>query len=952
VEAFVKVDAMTTSLSVAVDAVTVTLQVASTVGFPASLPFQVRVENEAMVVTAVVATTLTVTRGAEATIAVPHATGTAVTFSSLMSIIAKGQQDVAGNLTGAGWSLALGTFRGINRNVRWSVTDGTNRLEVFADVNLADDQLHHLAGVLDRPNRRIRLFVDGEEQGNTIISTLAALTNSEPIRIGRSTSGNQFFGVLDEVRLSDVARIEFSPVLGEGDAVYRERLGIFERWLLPTPDALLNSINRLVQINGNPKSFVLIEKDRPGASASKLVRMLSATLPSGQSIDRNGNSRSQEEPVSGVPADDKDFKDIYLLRHNRPQVDYGTSDNNHRMQAVTQQSLDALLDLLARSGIAGNLSIDKSFDPGLDPGNTGLHRVGRALLLHHSTLPLDQLGVYAHRVGFDFVRNNGTQIYASVALGEKLEIAIDTLLAGSVNGIQTTIAVTPTVDFPTSPPFQIQIEQEVMVVNAVATTTWTVTRGAAGTATSHPDKTVVTLLDISDLDIQIGQRINLHLVPENLPRSGQIQWTKILCGAGRADFVAHPADASTLRTPITSRPQLQLLAKTPGEITLRVEYTLDRRTVTGTQTIRIGIKSLNDGATIAANGNTSMSEAEAVGRPEEGFNPIYLITHNVAGVNYGADPNNRKMQIVLEKPLNRLLDSLAGSVNGVQILKAFDPNDAGLHKDGRALRLQHSTISADRLGALAHQAGFGFVRRQGNVIYGSVAAGEKIEIAHASDLKPLEDELTVNQPVDLRARFTDLPLTLLFSIGVNFQTDLDNGILSNSLRQEFIIHEHSLSSTTTLSIQIAGNRWLLTDGRKSYTIRKENNQLNVYSPDPGYNWSIDKIGQGTGSFDSVLRPQVKFTPKEPGILALNITYLESDPQSRFPYTFEIRLSPALDLPGTIIAKDQYDLIMNILNYFHPIGVEVITQNIREHVVEVKGNLLNAFPGYTFPSFRI
>jgi hypothetical protein len=44
--------------------------------------------------------------------------------------------------------------------------------------------------------------------------------------------------------------------------------------------------------------------------------------------------------------------------------------------------------------------------------------------------------------------------------------------------------------------------------------------------------------------------------------------------------------------------------------------------------------------------------------------------------------------------------------------------------------------------------------------------------------------------------------------------------------------------------------------------------------------------------------------------------------------------------------------MNILSYFRPIGIEVITLNIRQHVVEVRENLLNAFPGFTYPDFRV
>src|SRR5262249_53865236 len=113
-----------------------------------------------------------------------------------------------------------------------------------------------------------------------------------------------------------------------------------------------------------------------------------------------------------------------------------------------------------------------------------------------------------------------------------------------------------------------------------------------------------------------------------------------------------------------------------------------------------------------------------------------------------------------------------------------------------------------------------------------------------------------------------------------------------------------------------------------------------------YNWSTAKVGGGAGSFDFVLRPAVTFTTKQTGVVALNVTYEESDPTKVAPYTFELRLKPALDLPGTIIPKTKYDLLMNILNYFHPIGVEVITQDIRAHVVEVRENLMNAFPGYT------
>lgn len=725
--------------------------------------------------------------------------------------VAKGQQNEMGSLTGVGWSLSLGDFRGIANNVRWMVTDGEGVFAIFADVNLADGQFHHLAGTIDRVNQRSRIFVDGEERFNQDISELGAIANSEPIYIGRG-----FVGIIDEVRLSQVARTEFNPVLGESDAAYRQRLGIFERWLLPTPAALLQTINQFVRvIRREDDSFVfvdepftLIETDRPRAYGSQLIRILPAALSTGQSIDRLGNRRSQEQDISGNSEAEADFREIYLLRHDRSQVNYGDNENNRRLQVATKRALDGLLDGLAASGIAGNLIIDKSFDP----NDQGLHRVGRSLLLRHETLSVEELAVYAYRAGFDFVQNRGTQVYASVAVGEKLEIMTES-------------------------------------------------------STETPG-----------IDVFNAQGINLHILPE-LRRSGQIRWTLIPCGAGRAEFEPHPEDDPDLPTPVKSRPRLRLMAEAPGEITVRVEYTYQRRTVTGTRMLRIGINNLAEGESIVATGDRNFTEAEAIDNLDEAINPIYLVTHDAPGVNYGGEENNRRMQIVLEKPLNRLLQRLTDFTGELVILKAYDPTDEGLHKAGRALRIQHTTLEAGELGALAHQVGFDFVRREGDEIYCSVGAGEKLEIVQVSDLATLNDEMSVGESVEVRPRFDALP---------------DQG---------------------------------------------------------DYNWTTDEMGYGKGHFDFNLRSQVTFTASEPGFVQLNVTYLEAAGKGTLPYTFEVKLKPELDVPETIIPKDQYDLIMNILNYFHPIGVEVITQNLRDRVVEVESDVLRVFPKFTYPDYR-
>jgi hypothetical protein len=121
---------------------------------------------------------------------------------------------------------------------------------------------------------------------------------------------------------------------------------------------------------------------------------------------------------------------------------------------------------------------------------------------------------------------------------------------------------------------------------------------------------------------------------------------------------------------------------------------------------------------------------------------------------------------------------------------------------------------------------------------------------------------------------------------------------------------------------------------------------------PGiYNWSTRSIGAGAGSFDTLVRPSARFTPTKPGLLVLALTYVARDDSRMAPYTFEIRLKPALDVPATFIPKDQYDIIMNVLDAFHPVGVEVRTDHIGKHVREIEQDPTKAFPAYSFPNFR-
>jgi outer membrane protein assembly factor BamB len=68
----------------------------------------------------------------------------------------------------------------------------------------------------------------------------------------------------------------------------------------------------------------------------------------------------------------------------------------------------------------------------------------------------------------------------------------------------------------------------------------------------------------------------------------------------------------------------------------------------------------------------------------------------------------------------------------------------------------------------------------------------------------------------------------LFSVALEFQSDLDNGIVSNELQREFEQNETVLSQYLNVSAEEPGNRWLIADGLKKYSVRKEEQRLNIY----------------------------------------------------------------------------------------------------------------------------
>lgn len=551
--------------------------------------------------------------------------------------------------TRAGWALTVGEFsRGIPLNARFLLGDGARQVGLFADQSLPTDRFTHLAGVVDRAGDEARLYVNGVLGARASLAGIGALTNTEPVRIGRAATA-AYQGVVDEVRLSRGALAAFHPVLGESDSAYRRRLAIFARWTLPTAANLRDALNGAVgPINGETEPLIVNDANATLISGVAALTITPQTLAAGACMDTEGNRRVREADTNGTAAQELSFDPLFLTIHQDARATYTAppartlarteaAPDPHKMQLGTMRALNRLLDLLA--GSAGKLHVESAFDPRADD----LRAVGRAVMLTHETVDAGRLAALAQQAGFTFVchRNDAEVVYASVAPGDYLDI--------------------------------------------VAT---------GGTATPQ-----------NGFDALLGQTLQLEMQPP-LPLDAQTHWLTVNCGSGRA----------TIATKATG-PTITLNAAATGTVNVKVETTLRRHSASGTRAIRIGLADLPDGQSLAEDGSVGAAE-EIAGEADPFFRPSYLVTHQDGRATYGSDLNHRRMQPSVAARLNRLLDLIAGTgaAGQLEIVEAFVPAADGPRGAGRALTLRHASLAAGPLGALAHAAGFTYIRRQANQI--------------------------------------------------------------------------------------------------------------------------------------------------------------------------------------------------------------------------------------------
>ncbi|MFJ7073469.1 LamG-like jellyroll fold domain-containing protein [Streptomyces sp. NPDC098781] len=115
-------------------------------------------------------------------------------------------------------------------------------------------------------------------------------------------------------------------------------------------------------------------------------------------------------------------------------------------------------------------------------------------------------------------------------------------------------------------------------------------------------------------------------------------------------------------------------------------------------------------------------------------------------------------------------------------------------------------------------------------------------------------------------------------------------------------------------------------------------------------WSVQPEGPGRADLPPTSRPSVRIRALAPGLVPVRVGYFDANRLR--PHQCEVRLNPRLEaLPDLRMSKDRYDLLLNILNWFHPVGVEMRTARLRRHVPELSGADGDLTPAYTFPTYR-
>lgn len=360
-----------------------------------------------------------------------------------------------------------------------------------------------------------------------------------------------------------------------------------------------------------------------------------------------------------------------------------------------------------------------------------------------------------------------------------------------------------------------------------------------------------------DVTVDVGAAVTLVASPAP-PASAEIHWS-VTTGGARVTPTATPGQATVDGT-------------APGEAVVTVDVVHGEFTATASVAVRVLPVTVAPGEPIAADGTLGAAPSVA-GEPVKHFDPALLEVLTDPRVTL-ATADAGRMQPGTADRLRALLTALPGTLT---LTSGFVPVPAGaaqtLASQGRALSMQHTTVAAGRLAAMAHAANFSWV----------AVDGADVTVLHRA-----EDLVVVSGP--------DL---------------VEEG---RSITLRVLPDPSTVSATTRL------------------------------------HWSTGSLPPTSGQADltSPAPSDLLVTGRRPGRVWVQAALGEAGATG--PYAMRVRLSAAVPSSATI-SRDQYDLIMNVVHALHPLGVEVLTRDLRPAVVELAGKL-SLDPDYTYPKFRL
>jgi len=134
-------------------------------------------------------------------------------------------------------------------------------------------------------------------------------------------------------------------------------------------------------------------------------------------------------------------------------------------------------------------------------------------------------------------------------------------------------------------------------------------------------------------------------------------------------------------------------------------------------------------------------------------------------------------------------------------------------------------------------------------------SGIKLESFHFKKGQPVTISGQLKDADQLYNFQENLRYKLLFNVDSKFQSDLDNDVVSEEMRQEFKENKTPLSRHAEVSVEQASNRWVIRDRLKKYLVKKERGRLNIYVSRK----SITDVKIQSAAPDAKTKKMIKFT---------------------------------------------------------------------------------------------